>query len=131
MRITTREMVPFPFTPGWQYISIGQMYGKDELVIQLDRKSKSDDRIKHKLWYRIYPYIQMDTAMFDRMQEDARECGRKIVCEKCRAPVYDRDDSKNSVRIFRRCVLCGTDNPLIPLAEYCLERYGKKEGGVE
>ena len=79
MRITTREMVPFPSMLGWQYISIGQMYGKDELVIQLDRKSKSDDRIKQKLWYRIYPYIQMDTTMFDRMQEDARECGQKIV----------------------------------------------------
>ena len=130
MRITTRTN-PFPFRNGWQYISIGQMYGKDEFVISLDRKSKSDDRIRLKLWDRIYPYIQMDTAMFEKIQEDARECGRKIVCEKCGAPVYDRDDSKDSARIFRRCALCGTENPLIPFVEYCLDRYGKKEGGAK
>lgn len=130
MRITTRT-VPFPFRRGWQHVSIGQMYGKDELVISLDGKSRSDDRIKQKLWYRIYPYIQMDTAMFDRMQEDACECGQKIVCEKCGAPVYDRNDSEDSVRIFRSCALCGTENPLIPLAECYLERYEKKEGAAE
>ena len=128
--MTTRTN-PFPFRHGWENISIGQMYGKDELVIQLDRKSKSDTCLRQKLWHRIYPYIQMSPALFDKMQEDALECGRRIVCEKCGAPVYDRDDSKDSARIFRRCVLCGTENPLIPFVEYCLDRYGKKEGGAK
>lgn len=130
MRITTRTN-SFPFRHGWQYFSIGQMYGRDELVISLDSKSESDTRLWQKLPYRICPYIQMSHALFDKMQEDALECGRKIVCEKCGAPVYNRDDTNDFVRIFRNCALCGTENTLIPLAEYCIERYGKKEGAAE